>query len=66
MIKFVLPLMLMRYYSVPRAKNISKKGLEAFVKNEEQKQDEALRKGPMAKFLFSLASLQKIVKIKIY
>lgn len=49
-------------FSSESEKIYQKKGLEAFVKNEEQKQDEALRKGPMAKFLFSLASLQKNCK----
>ena len=38
------------------------KGLNAFVENEVSHREEALKKGPMAKFLFSLARLQKNAK----
>lgn len=34
-------------------------GLDAFVENEVQKQDQAMEQGPMAHFLFRLAKLQK-------
>lgn len=38
------------------------KGLDAFVENELEKEDEELPQGPMAKFLFSLSRVQKLSK----
>ena len=47
----------------PESEKIYKqKGLDAFVANEEKHQDKALKQGPMAKFLFSLSTLQKHCK----
>lgn len=40
------------------------KGLDAFVENELNRQDEEMKKGPMAKFLFSLSRLQSLSKDK--
>lgn len=40
------------------------KGLQAFCENEINNQDEELTKGPLARFLFRLASLQKVCKEK--
>lgn len=37
-------------------------GLDAFVENEVENQNVALKKGPMAKFLFSLSRLQQVCK----
>lgn len=38
------------------------KGLDAFVENEVSKQDDPMKQGPMAKFLFSLSRLQFLSK----
>ena len=40
------------------------KGLDAFIENEVGKQDEELKKGPLAQFLFRLSHLQKNTKEK--
>lgn len=49
-------------FSAESEKIFKTKGLDAFVKNEIDRQDEELKTGPMAKFLFSLSNLQKVTK----
>ena len=46
-------------FSAESEEIFQKQGLDAFVQNEIDNQDRALEKGPMAKFLFGLARLQR-------
>lgn len=46
-------------FSAESEKIFQEKGLDAFVKNEVENQDRALKKGPLAKFLLCLANLQQ-------
>ncbi|MDB7978989.1 5'-nucleotidase [Faecalicoccus pleomorphus] len=46
-------------FSAESEKIFQEKGLDAFVKNEIENQDRALKKGPLAKFLLCLANLQQ-------
>jgi 5'-nucleotidase len=46
-------------FSAESEEIFQKQGLDAFVQNEIDNQDLALEKGPMAKFLFGLARLQR-------
>ena len=46
-------------FSSDSEKIFQREGLDAFVENEVSNEDRALKKGPLAKFLFCLANLQK-------
>lgn len=49
-------------FSADSEKIYQKDGLDAFVENEVQKQDIALKQGPMAHFLFGLSKIQNLCK----
>ncbi len=51
-------------FSADSEKIYKKDGLDAFVENEVQKQDIALKQGPMAHFLFGLSKIQNLCKDK--